>query len=55
MPLAAGARFGPSEVLSQIGAGNMGDVYRGHDSRFERDVALKTLLSFAGCRVLTAW
>jgi serine/threonine protein kinase len=43
MPLAAGAWFGPYEVLSQIGVGNRGDVYRGHDSRLERDVALKTL------------
>jgi hypothetical protein len=45
MPLAAGARFGPCEVLSQIGAGNRGDVYCGHDSRLERDVALKTSIA----------
>jgi len=43
MSLAAGTRLGPYEVLSQIGAGGMGEVYRARDTRLERDVALKVL------------
>ncbi len=41
MGLAAGARLGPYEVLSTIGAGGMGDVYRARDTRLERIVAIK--------------
>ena len=43
MPLAAGARLGPYEIQSALGAGGMGEVYRARDSRLERDVALKVL------------
>ncbi len=43
MPLAAGSRVGPYEVLSAIGAGGMGEVWRARDTRLERDVALKVL------------
>ena len=39
MPIAAGSRLGPYEVLSAIGAGGMGEVYRAHDSKLDRDVA----------------
>jgi hypothetical protein len=43
MSLAAGARLGSYHVLSSIGAGGMGEVYRARDTRLERDVALKIL------------
>ena len=43
MTLTAGARFGPYEVLSALGIGAMGEVYRARDTRLERDVAIKVL------------
>jgi len=43
MTLAAGAKLGPYEILAPIGAGGMGEVYRAHDSRLDRDVAIKVL------------
>src|SRR5713101_7061462 len=43
MALAAGTRVGPYAILSAIGAGGMGEVYRAHDSRLGRDVAVKVL------------
>ncbi len=43
MPLQAGARLGPYEVLSPLGAGGMGEVYRARDSRLGREVAIKVL------------
>jgi len=43
MPLSAGTRFGPYEILAPIGAGGMGEVYRARDSRLERMVAIKLL------------
>ncbi|MEJ2205668.1 MAG: serine/threonine-protein kinase, partial [Gemmatimonadota bacterium] len=43
MTLAAGTRLGTYEVLSPIGAGGMGEVYRATDTRLGRDVALKVL------------
>ncbi len=43
MSLAPGARLGPYEVLSAIGAGGMGEVYRARDTRLKRDVAIKVL------------
>jgi predicted Ser/Thr protein kinase len=41
MPLSAGERLGPYEILALIGAGGMGEVYRAHDPRVGRDVAIK--------------
>jgi Tol biopolymer transport system component len=43
MTLAPGSRLGPYEILSPIGAGGMGEVYRAKDTRLERHVAVKVL------------
>jgi serine/threonine protein kinase/Tol biopolymer transport system component len=45
MALAVGARLGPYEIISTLGAGGMGEVYKAHDSRLRRDVAIKILPS----------
>jgi serine/threonine protein kinase len=41
--LSAGATLGPYEVISPLGAGGMGEVYRARDTKLGRDVALKVL------------
>ena len=43
MPLDAGTKLGPYEILSPLGAGGMGEVYRAKDLRLDRDVAIKLL------------
>ena len=49
MPLTSGARLGSYEIVSSIGAGGMGEVYRARDTTLNRDVAIKILPDlFAG-------
>ena len=48
MPIAAGTRLGPYEVVTPIGAGGMGEVYRARDHRLNRDVAIKILPETVG-------
>jgi serine/threonine protein kinase len=47
MPLFSGTRLGPYEVLSLLGAGGMGEVYRARDSQLARDVAIKVLTNLS--------
>ncbi|HEX7361548.1 MAG TPA: protein kinase [Bryobacteraceae bacterium] len=52
MPLAAGTRMGPYEILAAIGSGGMGEVYRAHDTRLGREVAIKMLRRDGHARLL---
>jgi Tol biopolymer transport system component len=45
LTLSPGTRLGPYEIVSPIGAGGMGEVYRAKDTRLDRDVAVKVLSS----------
>ena len=46
MALTAGTRLGPYEIVALIGSGGMGEVYRAHDTKLNRDVAIKVLPDF---------
>lgn len=43
MPLSISSRVGRYQIVAPIGAGGMGEVYRAHDSKLDRDVAIKVL------------
>src|ERR1700675_4437226 len=43
MPLSAGDKLGPYEILAPIGKGGMGEVYRAKDTKLDREVAIKVL------------
>jgi eukaryotic-like serine/threonine-protein kinase len=42
-PIASGTRLGHYEIFSRLGAGGMGEVWCAHDTRLNRDVAIKVL------------
>ena len=52
MPLSAGDKLGPYEILSRIGAGGMGEVWKARDTRLDRIVALIMDFGLAAVAVL---
>jgi serine/threonine protein kinase len=55
MALQPNQRLGPYEILSAIGAGGMGEVYRAHDTRLDRIVAIKVLPDHLASRAEPCW
>ena len=53
MPLSAGDKLGPYEILAPIGAGGMGEVWKARDARLDRMVAIKVLTR--GLRTASGW
>ena len=54
MPLASGAHIGPYEIVSTLGVGGMGEVYRARDAKLHREVAIKVLPAvFASDRIVS--
>jgi hypothetical protein len=51
MPVTIGTRFGSYEVLSLLGAGGMGEVYRARDAKHGRTIAIKVLPDVLGLRL----
>ena len=51
--LSAGTRLGPYEVLSALGAGGMGEVYRARDTKLGREVAKRALIALRRDRSLS--
>ena len=51
MPILPGERLGPYEILSTIGAGGMGEIYRARDTRLDRIVVIKVLSSHLADKV----
>jgi serine/threonine protein kinase len=47
MPLVPGSRIGQYEIVTLLGAGGMGEVYRARDARLQRDVAIKIVRDLA--------
>src|SRR6184192_2105372 len=50
MALTAGTKLGPYEIVSSLGAGGMGEVYRARDTRLDRTVAIKIVSATLGDR-----
>jgi eukaryotic-like serine/threonine-protein kinase len=51
VPILPGERLGPYEILSSIGAGGMGEIYRARDTRLDRIVVIKVLSSHLADKV----